>query len=315
MQSRRFIGITVSALLLVAIIVLFVVPRSILRNDIKRIAISDPDAIDKIVISDVYDSTWLTRHGEEWLLFDKERVNAVTVQNLLFAAERLQINSIGADDHVSFEKSISYYDGGKVVGAYTFRTSQGQYHVKPAGFDRNFVVSIAGYAELDLDRVFSSSPNHFREHLIIDMLPSDILSIEVELSNGQAFRFSQSGNADISCTSMNEKTSLPSGNPDNISTRLLFSYFTAIRFEKRTGITVNEITSAGGDHRRMAKLHVVSRKGGEHTLEVYPYIAEPGGEAQLFQALVFHNGAHEALVVNYIYLDVLMRDLLHYFAR
>ena len=53
----------------------------------------------------------------------------------------------------------------------------------------------------------------------------------------------------------------------------------------------------------------------KHTLQMYPYYEKAGAESHMFRALVIHNNEPEVLLVNYIYLDVLMRDLSHYFGE
>ncbi len=316
MQYRRFIGAIISVILIVTIVLVFKDPWSTFHNNGKQVALSNPAAIDRIILSDRGDSVLLIKKGEEWLLFGEEMVNPVTVENLLFAGERLQINSIVAvvpGAPVTLYKSITFLKGEKVVRAYRFAAHGDHYEVSSSRSDQNFLVSIAGYPDLNLDRVFSSSVDHYREHLLIDLLPSEISYVQVELANGHAFRFTQRENGDITCSPANAKTTLPSGSPDNLSTRLLFSYFTPIRYEKRAGITVDEFTDTEGFNGRIATLQVGSYKGEEYSLQVYPYHFAPGEEAHLFQALVLYNNGPDMLVVNYIYLDVLMRDLSHYF--
>ena len=313
-----FIGAIISVILIVIMVLVFKDPGSTLHSNGKQVALSNPAAIDRIVLSDRGDSVSLIRKGEEWLLFGEEKVNPVTVENLLFAAERLQISSVVAElpgAPVTLNKSITYLKGEKVVRAYRFAVRGEQTVVSLSGLDQNFLVSIAGYPDLNLDRVFSSSADHYREHLLIDLLPSEISHVQVELANGHAFRFTQSENRDITCAPANAQTTLPSSSPDDLSTRLLFSYFTSIRYEQRAGITVDEFTVTEGINGRIATLQVGSYKGEEHTLQVYPYQVAPGEEAQLFQALVLYNNGPDMLVVNYIYLDVLMRDLTHYFGE
>ncbi len=318
MQSRRLIGVAILVLLIIFLVLFVTDPWSTLRNDGKRIMLSNPADVDRIVLSDLYDSTELIRKGEEWLLFGVERVNPVTVENLLFAAKRLQINSIIADipsTPASVKRNIKYMNGEKVVRAYTFQTRGDQYMVNSTSPDQYFIVSIAGYPDLHLDRVFSSSADHFREHLLIELLPSEISHIHIELANGNAFQFTQSENGDIECSPTNHKTFLPSSSLDELSTRLLFSYFTSIRYEKMAGIPGDRFFANMADNERMATIHVVSYQGEEHTIQVYPYQVESGEEAHLFQALVSYNNSPELLVVNYIYLDVLMRDLSHYYGE
>lgn len=317
-QSRRLIGAVVSVLLIFVLGLLFTDSCNTLRDDGKRIVLSNPADVNRIVLSDQYDSTELIRKGEEWYLFGVERVNPVTVENLLFAAQRLQISSIVTDippNPASGKRKIKYLNGEKIVMAYTFQKRGDQYMVNPDRSDQNFLVSIAGYPDLQLDRVFSSSVDHFREHLLMELLPSEISQIDIELANGEAFQFTQHENGHIECSPVNHQTILPSRSLNELSTRLLFSYFTSIRYEEMAGISGDSLFTNMGDNGRMATIHVVSFHGEEHTIQVYPYQVDSGEKAHLFQALVSHNNSPELLVVNYIYLDVLMRDLSHYYGE
>ncbi len=316
MQSRKLVGVVISAMLIVAMVLIFTDPWSTIRHEDKRISLTNSPDISKIILTGIHDSTWLIREGEQWLLFGREEVNPVAVENLLFAAERLQITSFETGDSSATSvpgESITYLRGERIVRSYTIRNSDGHYLARPAGSERSFHVSVPGYPDLNLDRVFSSSANHFRKHLLIDLLPSEISLIEVELANGHAFRFTQDMNGEITCSPTNAKTVMPSGSPDDLSIRLLFSYFTSIRFESKSGISLGAFSESERENKRIARLSVVSAEGEEYNLEIFPFHAGPDAEAHRFKALVLYNRDPEALVVNYIYLDVLMRDLSHYY--
>ena len=70
------------------------------------------------------------------------------------------------------------------------------------------------------------------------------------------------------------------------------------------------------DERRLAKVSCgVCGWRKAQPAGVFPYREKPDAEAHMFKALVIYNNKPEALVVNYIYLDVLMRDLSHYFGE
>ena len=94
MKTRRYIGVVVSGVLILVLLLVFTDPWSTLRNDGKRMILQQPEAVDRIVLTDLYDSTLLEKRDDVWLLFGSEEINPVTVENLLFAAERIQINSI-----------------------------------------------------------------------------------------------------------------------------------------------------------------------------------------------------------------------------
>ena len=78
---------------------------------------------------------------------------------------------------------------------------------------------------------------------------------------------------------------------------------------------MDSITVQAEHSNRIARLLVVSHQGEEHTLQIFPFREKSADVAHLFKALVFYNNDPGALIVNYIYLDVLMRDLPHYFGE
>ncbi len=307
----------IPAVLIIALLVIFTDPWSTLRSDSSRVKLRDASEVDRISLADQYDSTLLIRQENRWMLYGREPVNPVTVENLLFAAERLQINSILSEDAGWTGRKvrmIRFFHGEKPVLEYEFLSRGDQFMIRPTGSDRTFFVSISGYSGLNLSNVFSSSPNHYREHGLIDLLPSEIALIEIELASGQAFRFMQDMKGEITCFPANSETVFPPGSLDELSIRLLFSYFTSIRYEKQAGIPASLLMEPGGSIEMTARLHIESQRGDKHTLTIFPFRREQGGEAHMFKALVTCNNDPEALVVNYIYLDVLMRDLSHYFA-
>lgn len=310
------IGIIVSVVLIIALLLVFTDPWSTFRRDSRNIVLQDPSEIDRISLADAYDSTLLVRKDTVWMLFGREPVNPVAVENLLFAAGRIQINSILSGELDMENKIICrvrFFRGDQVVLEYEFITDGRQYLIRPFGSESAYYVSLSGYTGLDLDRIFSSAPNHYREHILIDLLPSEVSLIEVDLKGSQPFRFTQDPGGDIRCILTGQDSIIPRQRLDELSVRLLFSYFTAIRYERTAGIPVSRLIPPEGDT-PLARLHVESHEGEQHTLLVFPIYGENGKDADMFRALVAYNDRPEALVVNYIYLDVLMRRLSRYFA-
>ena len=317
MRSRRFIGFIVSILLIIAILLVFSDQWNTGRNKGKGIILKDAREVDRISLSDPYDTTILIREGDEWLLFGQEPVNEVAMENLIFAAERIQIISTVSSALVPDSapaRKVVFFQGERAVLSYNFFSRGDRYVIRKTGSDISCYVTIPGFSELNLDRVFSNSANHYREHILIDLLPSDISRIAVKIGKGEAFCFTQDEDGELTCSVVHQDTPVPSDLLDDLSIRLLLSYFTSIRYEQRSGIPVDQLTGAGEVNRRIATLQVESHKGEKHTLQVFPYMDEPGKEAHMFRALVAYNDDPEALLVNYIYLDVLMREMSHYFA-
>lgn len=318
-QALRFVFILVPAVLLV---LLLADPWKLLERNSRGVVLKHMEEVDRIVLVDPYHSTELNRVDDSWYLFGSEEVSVVTVENLLIAASRLEVASIISSE--AFDESgdspeesrlITYFRGQRQELSYRFKTESGKYLLHPDASERAYYITIPGYTGLDLDRIFSATPDHYRDHLLIDLRPSDISSIEIELSSGEGFRFTQDTEGGITCHPANENTIIPDGNTNGLATKLLFSYFTSIRFEQRAGIPADSLKIANSPHRPMARIEVESFSGETHSLKVFSYHDLPNSKPDLFRALVLYNQEQDALFINYIYLDVLMRGLSHYFGE
>ena len=317
MQIRKQTGVLISVVLLAAILLLFIDPWSALRKEGRRIGLQDRTKIDRITLSGAYDSTRLVRHESGWYIDGTEPVNPVAVENLLYAAEKLQIGSIHTGQEEwegTTVKRVCFCNGEKPVLQYEVISQGAQFLVRPDRSERLFAVSLPGYAGLDLDRVFSTHPNHYREHLLIDLLPSEIRHIEMERRGGQPFRFSMDDQGGITCLLPDSDSLVASDLLDDLSIRLLFSYFTSIRVEGKAGEVPGILHSTCTQAQWMARVYVESRRGESHTLNIFSIPGAGGERNDMFHALVLHNDDPDPMVINYIYLDVLMRDLTCYFA-
>jgi hypothetical protein len=318
MQMRKYIGAAVSVLLIGTILLVFADPRGSIRKDSRRILLGDPGSVDEILLYDAYDTTRLFRQGDNWLIRGGEKANPVAVDNLLYAAEKIRVGSVLTDPlqwKGGTTRQVHFLHGGRELLHYEVMPRENMFLVRANRSGRVFSVSLPGYAELDLDRVFSSHTNHYREHMLIDLLPSEIRSIEVDRKGEEAFRFTMDDRGEILCRLPRTDSIIPADRLDDLSIRLLFSYFTAIRFEDRVPETsAGEETGRTDPGRWLATLTVESRRGERHTMRVYSMPAGDGRGADMFMALVMHNDDPGALLVKFIYLDVLMRGLAAYFA-
>jgi len=317
MSRRRILILMVALLAVFAALFLIKDPWSTLHKDERKVALRDWEAVDRIVLTDAYDSTELVRTGGNWLLFGTEACDQTSVENLLIAANRLEISSmVGLDKDLGpgpeNVRRITWYKGNRTMLSFGFASVSGKFMVIPPGSGRAYYVTVSGYPGLELDRVFSSASNHYREHLLIDLLPSEISQIGIELPSGEAFRFLQDSAGNIRVETQGDSIPVPEENTNELAIRLLFSYFTSIRFESRSGIAADSLSGPVSVNSPLATLHVHSFSGEDHLLKIYPYHESPGDEAHLFRALVIYNQEPEALFINYIYLDVLMRGLSHY---
>ena len=340
MQNRRSILVFFIVILAVLLLILLADPLQLREPGSRSIALKNMEEVDRVVLVDSYNTTELNRSDAGWYLFGSEPVSPVAVENLLIAASRLEVGSILAYeefkesvDTQEDNREITFFKGDKLMLAYGLTTMSGKFLLHPIPSERAYYVALPGYPDLDLDRVFSATPDHYREHLLIDLRPSDISSIEIDLASGEAFRFSQDPEGLITCDPLNDSTILPDGAANELSTKLLFSYFTSIRYEQRAGIPADSLLiadslllidslliadsllAADTIPKKMATIGVTSFSGEHYSLQVFSYHAFPGSKADLFRALVLYNDEQDALFVNYIYLDVLMRGLSHYFGE
>lgn len=304
-----------SIALLGILLVVFTNPLGMLGNKSGNIALKSSDQVDRIVVADALDSTVLVRQNGDWLIDGEEVAGKIPVENLLIAAGRLEVSSIVASDpeqDKSPGRAIRFFKGDKILLSYTLHVREKRYLITPSGSGNSYFVKVSGYPGLNLEKVFSSAANHYREHLLIDLLPSEISMIKTELQGGDSYRFVQNPEGDITAYVSGNPDPVPAGELNEMAVRLLFSYFSSIVYEDRSGMLVQDLLKADVGNPLLARVHVESFEGEKHTLQVFPYVENPGGEAHMFKALVLHNNEPEALIVNYIYLDVLMRKWSHF---
>jgi len=322
MKNRPILLVILSLVIAVLILILITRPWESGERGAKSVALREVEDVDRIVLADPYTTTELTKKEGEWYLFGTETVNPVSMENLLIAASRLEISSITENEIFTDSAEsradvteVTFYKGERALLSYSLRAYSGKYLLHPAGSARSYYVDLPGYPGLELDRVFSATPDHYREHLLIDLRPSEISNIRIELASGDAFQFTQDLNGDIHCEAASEQTRLPDGKLNELAVRLLFSYFTSIRFDQMAGISADSLLSPATQEWKLATITVESFSGEHHSLQVFSYHEEPGAEPHLFKALVLYDNEHEAMFIKYIYLDVLMRGISHYFGE
>jgi len=276
----------------------------------RKVKLRDGTRIDSIVLSGTYDTVSLVRNKGKWLM-GEEDVNQVAVENLLYAAGHLQVVSV-YDDPLQPDKEdpvrVSFFHAGRSILTYRVTGGGKRFLLLPEGDKRAFRVELPGYAGNNLRDVFSVRPNHFRKHLLIDLLPSEVREVEVARKGEDPFRFTMDDSGHFTCTFPGLDSVADPQGLDELSLRLLFSYFTNIRFEQKL-----DEKSAADPGRFMATLRVESRTGEKHTLDIYSMPADKGPGDHIYKAVVMHNDDPFPLVIKYIYLDVLMRPLRAYY--
>lgn len=302
------------ALLFALLLLVLLIPWGSQQKSGRSILLKDPSLIDQISIMGPGGSVKLERSDEGWLLPGGEQASQVAVDNLIFAAGRLQVDAVLDKDPAwdSLPASeLSYYSRGRLVLRYESLNSEGRFMVRPEGTEKKFAVSLPGFPELDLDRVFSNLESHYLERLLISMLPAEILSIEVKKRGHPAFRFTSDKNGELTCLMPESDSLVPLDMLDEEAVRMLFTYFTGIRFEEKAAGFPGPAEALSGE-RWLANISLESFSGEKHSLQVYSLPGTEGVGTHMFNAMLIHNQNPEPLLVKYIYLDVLMRDLSAY---
>lgn len=343
-KSRRHGVVIAGLLILVAMILLLVKPWNFSGKGDKQILLTQAEKIDQIMITGPLGTVELSRMGDVWTLPGGERAIPVAVENILFAAGRLQIDAVQGDlqgDLSAWEeaglKVLSFSSGGKPVLQYEALGSEGRFMILPSGSGKAYAVSLPGYPELDLNQVFSEEENHYLDHVLLDLLPEEIRRVEVEKKGSSPFSFTrdeagifsfkgavaedQSGELSESLPEgqfEGQFEGLPEGQSggedlNQEALRMLFTYFRSIRYEQKAGELQNLPGAEDLKERWLATITVETTAGEKHSLKVCSLPGEVGEEDHMFLAFVFHNNSPDALLVKYVYLDVLMRDFPAYF--
>jgi hypothetical protein len=314
-SNHNIFWIFIGGILLVALIFMFTDPWSNFTGQTGSVVLKNADRVDRIVITGQSDSTQLVREGSQWIINGRDPAGKVAVDNLIFAAQHLSVASI-----VSFEAmdrtgdgiSVSFYDDQKVLLSYDLNSEGEKNLMYIPGSDKYFYVSLPGYEGISLAKLFSPVPGHYHEHQLIGLLPGEIACLDIAIPGKSHFSVSQDPSGDYTCFDEMLQMSVPADSIDDHAIRMLLSYFSDIRYEEIYGIlSASELRSRHSGE-MIARLNIRSVAGEERTFEVYPFYPEGAREPDMFRALVIFNDNPDVLIVNYIYLDVLMRELGRY---
>jgi hypothetical protein len=315
-KSGRYPGVVIILFIVSVLVLLFFNPWHSPRREKRQILLGDPGQIDQIRITGPGSSVILGKSGETWKLSGGKSANQLAIENLLFAAERLQVDAVQTDfSAVDKEalKEVSFLSKEKLVLQYQTVSREGRFMILPGGSERAYAVSLPGYPELELNQVFSDLESHYSDHILIELLPGEIRQIEVEKRGNPPFRFTSDNAGEMSCFLPLSDSLVPMEGIDEESVRMLFTYFTSIRYEEKAGEQLYTLTKEEMDERWLADISLESNEGEKHSLQVYSLPGENEKKEHMFLALVIHNGSPEPLLVNYIYLDVIMRAFPAYF--
>lgn len=270
-----------------------------------------PEEVQRIQVISAYDTLEFRRSDSVWTL-DGEELNSEAVENLLYATGRLRMTSIlplAGDDRPEGVIEFVFAGRKRISGHFYFGKMTGAYAVFEPGADRAFGVELAGYENLPLEKIFSGNRDHYRKHLMVSLLPSEIRTVTVEPHFGTPFRAGQDSLYHITVTDLETMQNVTE-RVDERKIRLLFSFFNAIRFD--AVVSEGEIEPGTVTEQPYAVVEVSSFDGQVHTLEIYQW-TKPGQDApDLFEAIVDFNGMKGYRSVNYYYLDLLIRGLENY---
>ncbi len=310
-------GVVIAGLfILAALILLLVKPWNLSGKGGKQILLTQAEKIDQIRIAGPLGAVELIRMGEVWTLPGGEKALPVAVENILFAAGRLQIDAVQTDLSVWEEegtKKLSFFSGGKPVLQYEALSRDGRFLILPSGSAKAYAVSLPGYPELDLNQVFSEEENHYLDHVLLDLAPEEIRRVEVEKKGRSPFSFTRDADGKFSFEGAVPQSQPAGEDLNQEALRMLFTYFSSIRYEQRAGELQNLPDVEDLKNRWLATISVETMQGEKHSLKVCSLPGERGEKEHMFLALVYQNNSPEPLLVKYVYLDVLMRDFPAYF--
>ncbi len=268
--------------------------------------------VSNILVISGYDTLGFVQKDTAWYLGGEE-LNSVAVENLLFAAARLRMTGLIPVSAIidGGELTEFLFQGkSKMQANFYFRkTGQGDVVFQP-GAEMGYSVEMPGFEDLPLERVFSGNRDHYRKHLLVSLLPSEVRSVTVKPRSGTSFHAAQDSLHNLEVVDLSGMCDVT----DHVSERklrMLFSYFNAIRYDEV--ITDEDIEPGTITDKPYATVEVTSFDGREWKFEVYQWIKTGSEEPNLFESLVIVNNALPYRSVNYYYLDLLMRGLESYY--
>ncbi len=237
------------------------------------------------------------------------------MENLLFAASRLSIISLISAKEIDDEwerTSLAYFRDNKEILKYDFYFDGSRYMIHLPAFESLYMVSLSGYQSLRLSGVFSPLTSHYIKQNLIALLPGDISSLTISVTGESKFTFTQDSAGIYECFDHIQQTIIPLELLNDHKVHLLLSYFSDIRYEESNNNISASSLRANSEDKMLARIEVISSLGESYSMEVYPFLNEESGTPEIFRALVIFNNQPTVLIINYIYLDVLMRDLESY---
>jgi hypothetical protein len=356
MKFRSAYIILFVLLLTAAGLVWLIDPWSTTGAGLEGLLPQEPGSVKEVQVNGAYDTLLFHRPDAAWLM-DGEEVNRDAVENLVYAASSLSLRGMLPAAGVKATGPVIEFifrTGKREAGRFMFVAAASGYYVAAPGSDVYYDVELPGYTGLSLEKIFSGNPDHYRVHLLTDLLPSEIASVEVQPWRGTGFVARQDSAFNVRVW-LAETGREVTAEVTEHRVRMLFSYFNAIRYDSVAGLVedvpgylagkadpvwfpaeaVQENVpagdaaghfpaeaaqgnmAAGGDPGHFpaepwAGVAVTTFEGVRHQFDIYQWVKPGGLRPDLFEAVVAYNGRPLLLVMNYYYLDLLVRGLEEY---
>ena len=306
MKKRLFVVFFLLLITAGTVIIILSDPWSSIDEGFDGILLESPENVDKIEVIGPLDTLAILKMRDEWHLDGVETLNSLSVESLLYTTSKFRVLSILTMEEAAAQQefvSLSFYEGKKLVSEFRFMELRGKNIVYRVGGANAYMVALPGYDDITVKKVYTSDPDHFRDHLLVRMLPDEIAEIEIIPLHGSAFSVSQ----DASSQLVVKDTEGQLVTVSERKIRLLLSYFSAIRFEE---YLLPEQIPVDFDSSFPFSGIVISDFGGiSHEMKIYPWIKAGEDEPDLFNALVRFDQDPQVMLVNYAYLDLLIRGL------
>lgn len=311
MRFRHFILLIFSLLVLSAGLILFINPWSTTSDAFNDLLPGKVSAIDKLLIVSEMDSLIFQLKKENWML-GTEELNNQAVQNLILAAGNLHMNSIIQKEDLPELRSVlklKFFKGNKQLTSFYFAQSEKKYFIFQKNSNMVYGTELAGYEGMHLEKYFSGNPDHYRKHLLVNLLPSEIKRIQIIPIKGKPFIAFQDTSYTISVSNLSQTESY-TGRVNEEKIHMLFSYFTAIRYERE--ISNEELADDNLPNNLSASVSLTDFSDNTSKIDIYKYFKKPGNQEDIFKAVVVFNDGPRLLLVDYYYLDLLIRGLEKY---
>ena len=309
MKSRLIVLIFMLLVSAGAILLILSDQWSTVDGSFEGMILKSPETIDQIEVIGSIDTLVLRKHGSRWQFPDDEVLNHSSIESILYTASNFRVLSI-----ISSEKILDYQDyvtvnfskGKRLNSSFILLMLSGRPVIYTEGGENAYLVELPGYSDLSVEKVFSPNPNHYRDHLLINLLPKEISTLKVSPLKGTGFSVRQDTSAVLKVMNIeNEEVFV-----EERKIRLLLSYFVGIRYE---AFLPQEKISVDFDlSNPAAQIQISDIQGNTNELLIFPWIKKGEESPDLYNALVIHNNGPQILLVNYTYLDLLIRSLENY---